>query len=88
MPFGAWTPRRAALAAVLILIVINLAVASMPGGIVAAIVMPLFGVEPDTKLFGAANGLIEKSTMLAAVSYTHLDVYKRQGQRPGSTPPG
>lgn len=65
MPFGAWTPRRAALAAVLILIVINLAVASMLGGIVAAIVMPLFGVDPDTKLFGAANGLIEKSTMLA-----------------------
>lgn len=65
LPFGAWTPRRAALAAVLILIVINLAVASMLGGSVAAIVMPLFGVEPDTKLFGAANGLIEKSTMLA-----------------------
>ena len=49
--------------------------AELDGSRVAAV------LAADTKLDVRAGGLTELASHLNAVSYTHLDVYKRQAQR-------
>lgn len=64
LPFGAWTPLRAAVAAVVSGVAIMLALPSMLAGTIAWPTQEALGIDPSDLLAGPVAAVIEKTTLV------------------------